>query len=120
MKRVQANVNVTERQGLLTAQISGEIDLANAGEVLGQLERAVPNAALGLIVDLSDIEYLDSKGVHMLLQLEERLRTHGQFLRVVMPEISPIRRILRLAHLEEEVPIDNTLDESIAAARAAR
>jgi anti-anti-sigma factor len=114
------DLKIAEREGVLTVQITGEIDLANAADVLGQLERAVPNAALGLIADLTGIEYLDSKGVHMLLQLDERLSAHGQFLRVVMPDGSPIRRILRLAHLDEQVPIDNSLTDSMAAVKPAR
>ena len=39
------------------ARIEGEIDISNAADVRDALEQLVGNAALGLVVDLSDVRY---------------------------------------------------------------
>jgi len=48
------------------ARITGDIDLSNVEEWTATLEAAVPNHALGLVVDLSGVTYLDSTGIRLL------------------------------------------------------
>jgi anti-anti-sigma factor len=104
---------------VIVARITGEIDLSNARDVGDTLAGAVPNTALGLVIDLTATEYLDSSGVHLLFELAERLQRRQQRLRVVVPEGGPIRRVLRIVELDAAVPILPTVDEAVAQIRAA-
>ena len=57
-----------EQQGMLcVVRVHGEIDLSNAHEVSSAIGSAMGQEARGLVVDLSDITYLDSAGVALLL-----------------------------------------------------
>ena len=104
---------------VIVARITGEIDLSNAGDVGETLGAAVPNTALGLVIDLTATSYLDSSGVHLLFDLGERLQRRQQQLRVVVPQGGPIRRVLRIVELDLAVPVDASVDEAVEQIRAA-
>jgi anti-anti-sigma factor len=103
---------------VVVARLSGEIDLSNAAQVGEDLSAGVPNSALGLVIDLTATEYLDSSGVHLVFDLAERLQRRQQQLRVVVPDGAPIRRVLRIVELDGAVPVLATVDEAVAQIRA--
>jgi anti-anti-sigma factor len=81
------------------ARIEGELDMSNVDTFADQLGRSVPNEALGLYLDLSGVTYLDSAGVRLLFGLGRKMRERQQQLRLVVPDDSPIRRVLVLTHI---------------------
>ena len=100
----------TETVGrLVVAKIDGEIDLSNAAELGAVIASRVPNEALGLVIDLTKIEYVDSAGIHVLFELRDRLKTRGQEIRLVIPPGSRIFEALRLAHVAAVVPVFENL-----------
>ena len=62
------------RAPTVIATLAGEIDLANAdvGEEL--ILAGVPSEADRLILDLSEVAYLDSAGIRLILGVNERLQ----------------------------------------------
>ncbi|MEO5666193.1 MAG: STAS domain-containing protein [Nocardioides sp.] len=83
----------------------GEIDLSNVAEVLSAVISAVPHDAALVVLDLSDVTYLDSAGISMLFKLAERLGYSRQPLRLVVPPDSPIRAVLELTNLTSVIPV---------------
>ena len=73
-----ANLDVASANGVVVATLSGEIDLSNAAQITRAVVGGVPNEAVGLVMDLSDVAYLDSAGVRMLAELERRLGWRSQ------------------------------------------
>jgi anti-anti-sigma factor len=108
------NVTIAGDDGVVVASLSGEIDLSNAAEITHALLGGVPNEALGLVIDLSEVSYLDSAGVRMLAELDHRLGWRAQALRVVAPEVSRSRRVLEIAGLERVL----SLETSVVTARS--
>jgi anti-sigma B factor antagonist len=113
-------LRIRDQEGIQIASLEGEIDIANASEVRDQLFALLSNRPSGLIVDLSDVSYLDSRGVHVMLELAERMKIRHQALRIVVPEGAMIRRILLLTHLDSVVPLDYTVDDAAARLRPER
>lgn len=60
-----------ERDGDQRFRLCGELDLANADDAYGQLEPAVREYG-GLCLDLSQLTFIDSQGIHVLLELAKR------------------------------------------------
>lgn len=112
-----AQVRASEHDGVPIVRVEGEVDLTNADEVRQALLRAVGNAAHGLVVDLSLTSYLDSRGIHLLFEVSQRLRSRQQTLCVVLPEQSPLRRLLALASLDSAISIDARVDDAVAKIR---
>ncbi len=95
-----AELKVEPWNAVIYASLSGEVDMSNAEELRQDLSEMTPNDALGLVLDLSDVVYLDSAGIHLIHRLREALRARGQRLQLVIPADSLINDTLRLAGLD--------------------
>lgn len=104
-----------ERQGTVClVRVHGEIDLSNAQEVSSAIGSVMGQEARWLVVDLSDITYLDSSGVALLLRLSERLQTRRRQLHLVVPRGSPVRRVLVFTGLPRVIPVEERLEDALA------
>jgi anti-anti-sigma factor len=111
------DVAIEDRDGVVIAQVSGELDIAGASSTGEQIAGAVPTAARGLIVDFSRLEFIDSSGVAMLFGLARRLNGRRQQLRVVAPEGGPVGRVLDIVEFERAAPIVGDLDTALGELR---
>lgn len=102
-------IEATDIQDGRLVSVVGEIDLSNVAEVLGAVISAVPHDAALVVVDLSDVTYLDSAGISMLFRLAERLGYSRQPLRLVVPPDAPIRAVLELTSLTSVIPVVESL-----------
>ena len=109
-----ADIHFRPEGGAMVAHLTGEIDLSNAREIGAALEQATPNHALALVLDLTDIEYLDSAGIQLIFRLRKRVRARGQGLRIVVPDDSPTRDALRLAGVGNHVPTVATVQGALS------
>ena len=100
-------------------RLRGAIDILNAGTLYDELLGAITQDALGLVVDLSDVEHLDSAGIRLIYRVASRLGPRRQDLRVVAPVRSPVRRVLALSHIDSCAPVTTTVEEAVADIRVA-
>jgi anti-anti-sigma factor len=107
-----ADIHVEQDGDIVIAVLSGEIDPSNARVLGRELTAAIPNAAMGVVLDLSAVQYLDSSGVQLLFELAERLEGRQQRLAVAVPEGAPARRVLEIVALDETTPVALTRDEA--------
>lgn len=108
------------RQQVVIARAVGEIDMSNTADLRSAITEATPTAAAGVVLDLTDVDYIDSAGIHLLYRLGEVLRNRGQALRVVVPPTSPTSDALRLAGVKRHVDVVEELDEGLRAVAAGR
>jgi anti-anti-sigma factor len=110
-----------ERDGdLVVATISGEVDPSNARSLGRDLTERVPNDAMGVVLDLTDVEYLDSSGVQMVFELAERLEARQQRLAVVVPQGAPAWRVLDIVSVEATAPLVGTREDAVRRLSAER
>ena len=105
-----------ERDGdVAIAIIGGEVDLATgssfADEVLGKM----PNECCALVVDLSDLDYIDSAGVRSLFEIAAALDRRDQPFALAVPHDSLLRSVLKITRVEEVATICSKRDEALAA-----
>ena len=115
-----ADLAVEQRDDVVVARVDGEIDRSNAEDIAGALFGAVPNIALGLVLDLSATTYIDSAGVHLLFGMASRLRRRQQQLHAVVPPGAHIARVLSVVALDRTVPLHATVDDAVAECRRQR
>jgi anti-anti-sigma factor len=113
-----AEIAVERTGDTVVARLTGEVDMTNAGYIGDELTRAVPNEALGLVVDLTGTRYLDSAAVELLFELARRLARRRQQLSLALPDSSPLRRVLLLTDVQSAAPIHETVEEALAQAQA--
>jgi|GraSoiStandDraft_4_1057263.scaffolds.fasta_scaffold1489394_1 anti-anti-sigma factor len=113
-----AQIDTRAEDNAIVVSIVGEVDISNASDIGSTLEGSVPQHALGLILDLSRATYIDSAGVHLLFRLGGRLTRRRQQLRVVVPDTTPIYKIVNLAGLGWTVPHDRSVGEALTKLKA--
>ncbi len=108
-----ADVRVELRDEVPVARVEGEVDISNVHEVGTALGEAVPNSAVGLVVDLSQTDHLDSSGLRLFYELHRRLTGRGQGLRLVVPQGALVMQVISLTGLDEAVPVHETVERAL-------
>ena len=101
------------------ARLMGEIDLSNVDDLTGSVEAAVSNRALGVVLDLTDVTYLDSTGLRLIFRMLRKLQDRQQVLRLVVPDDALILRVLCLGGVPDVVTVSSRLDDALLGARGA-
>lgn len=104
-----AQLQLDEADGITVATVHGEIDLSNAAELEMAISHAVGNEAVGLVVDLASVDYLDSSGVTLLFNLARRVSRRQQEFVVVVPGEAHVREILTLSGATEALELHDSL-----------
>ncbi len=110
-------IEVAREDDVVVARLEGDIDLANTPTLSATILEAIPNDALGLVVDLGDVRYIDSVGIRMLFTFVRSLHDSRQGMAVAVPPDSPVRKLLKITHLDEAAVFRATIDEAIVALR---
>jgi anti-sigma B factor antagonist len=100
-------VNVTINQAnadRIEAAISGEMDADNCAEVGATLLEAGPTAAT-MLLDTSQLGFLDSSGISELLRIHDAMESAGGTLRLIDPTDN-VRRVLEITGLLETFGLD--------------
>jgi anti-anti-sigma factor len=112
-------LEIEEHGDVVVARVTGELDLAGAPATGESIAESVPTSARGLVVDFSDLEFIDSSGVAMLFSLARQFDVRRQQLRVVASPDGMVARVLELVEFGRAAPIDADLDEALANLRTA-
>lgn len=112
-----ARMDLQSVERVVVARIDGDIDTSNAQELGDAIVASMSNDMLGVVLDLTPLDYIDSSGVHLILGLESRLRQRRQEVRTVVPEDAPLRAVLDLTAVHKSVPVHADREEAVAAIR---
>ena len=100
-----------DRGGYVIAALSGELGIASAPALRGQL-RSLLRAASHLLIDLSAVERADASGLAVLVGSRRRARLLGGSLRLAAP--SPeVARVLSATGLNQHLDIFPTVRAAI-------
>jgi anti-anti-sigma factor len=92
----------TRREGdSVTVAVAGEIDLATADNLDAAIRDAEKTEIGRIVVDLSDLSFLDSTGLEVLLQASVRHRQDGNRLIFVPSKHDSVTRLIALTHTSE-------------------
>ncbi len=98
---------------LALVAVSGELDLHTAGCLEARIEEAGTVGADTVLVELSEISFIDSAGLAVLVRETERLEGDGHAL-VLVTNDPRIRRIVEVTGLNRVLRIYATLHDALA------
>lgn len=110
--RELASVSLGRSEGIVLAEVSGEIDLSNAEDLRDEIAQWATNEDRGVIVDLTSVTYADSAGMNLLFVLARQLKDHGQIFGAVVPSESQPRRAFDVVGMADQIPMFETLAEA--------
>jgi len=101
-------LNVYEdKQGRTVLAARGELDALTTPHFGAAVGEAVRTGESDLVIDLRRATFIDSTGLHVLLNAQRRLTRSGRRLSVVC-DGSPVRRALELARLTETLGLQRS------------
>ena len=97
----------------LVFKLRGSLDLATAPTVRAALTDAADKGGHHLIVDLSQLEFLDSTGLSVLIGAHRRAAERGGSLRLIVQD-GPISRLLNITGLVAVFAVYHSLTDAKA------
>jgi len=97
---------------ILVVEVAGEVDMATSPQVTEAVE-AAPDGCRRVVVDLSEVTFLDSSGLNSLVGSRRSLGARGIELRVVSPSDHVVRRVFEIAQLTDELGVVETFDAAL-------
>jgi anti-sigma B factor antagonist len=104
---------VEGEDGVCVVRLGGELDLYNAQSVRDALARACAGEPQRLVVDLSEVEFIDSTALGVLVEARTKLANRRALL-LAAPQLET-RRALEISGLDRHFGLHETLDEALAA-----
>jgi anti-sigma B factor antagonist len=101
-------------------EVAGEVDLLTAATLGHHIDDEVRRGQDDLVIDLTATQFVDSAGLHILLNAQRRLTRRGRRLAIIC-QAGPVRRVFELARLIDTLRVFGSLREyrEAAASRAA-
>jgi len=84
--------------------VTGEVDMASVSELRAAVDSALADGTAELWIDLSRTGFMDSGGLHVLLDARRRLRDLNRRLAVICPG-GAVRRLFEVAGVVEWLPV---------------
>ena len=84
--------------------IEGEIDVSNASEVRDALDNALADGYKEVEADFSEVDYIDSTGIGVLVGVAHRAQESGSMLIVARPQKN-VERVFTLLGVEKDLNV---------------
>jgi anti-anti-sigma factor len=102
--------------GLALVSVSGELDLASVDELRTTLATAAAAGSSSVVVDVSDVSFIDSTALAALLRSNDELSSAGVQMVMACPP-GPVRRLLTMTSLDDRLTLAPDRSGALAQAR---
>jgi anti-sigma B factor antagonist len=104
---------IDRQNGAVVIHLVGELDLYNAPEVREALLELCAEKPERLVVDLGDVDFVDSTALGVLIEARTKLENRQSFL-LAAPGLET-HRALTISGLDQHLSVHETVDAALAA-----
>jgi anti-anti-sigma factor len=90
--------------------VAGELDILTVTKLVARLEDAIRRRQGDVVIDLSEADFIDSMGLHALLNVQRRLIRQARTLTVICPP-GAVRNAIELARLAEPLGVVSSIED---------
>ncbi|MFG2005436.1 STAS domain-containing protein [Spirillospora sp. NPDC048911] len=112
-------VTAEPHDGLTVVRLRGELDIANADDLRRELHAARREHGDIMILDLEDLEFMDSHGLSVIISCYKVTTAAGGGVSLAAPR-PIVRRTLEVTGLTGRLTVFDSLDEAVAVRLAER
>jgi anti-sigma B factor antagonist len=111
----QAGLRTTceHHQDAAVLSVHGEVDLGTAPTLREALLSVLERETGPVVVDLSEVPFMDSTGVHILLEAPRQLESPNRSLAIVCREGSQVHRLLALVGLLDALTVHGSRESAV-------
>jgi anti-anti-sigma factor len=113
----QPELQIDYHDAVPVARLGGDIDIVYVPGLRERLLTAIRNHDLGLVIDLTQVRYIDSAAINVLFELAERLGTRQLRLALVVPADGLVDRVLSIVDVAAVATVQRSLDAALEAVR---
>jgi anti-sigma B factor antagonist len=104
---------VDRKDGAVVVHLTGELDLYNAPAMRDALFAVADESPDRLVVDLTDVEFIDSTALGVLIEARTRLSNRRAFL-LASPRLET-HRALQVSGLDRHLSVHESVDSALEA-----
>jgi anti-sigma B factor antagonist len=103
---------IETRDGGVVVHLAGELDLYNAPEVRAALEEVAGSNPARVVVDLAEVEFVDSTVLGVLIEARRRFEERAAFLLAAPGH--EVRRALEVSGLDRHLRVVESVDDAFS------
>ncbi len=104
----ELTIGVEANADTRVVSLCGELDLANA-DAFESILRGLEDEGVAILIDLSELEFIDSTGLTVLVGAATRCREDSNRLRM-LPGSAQVQRVFELTGLDKALPFVDRAD----------
>ena len=116
--RMRAEIDQETIDAGVAIHVSGELDLATAGDLEEAVQGALSEPSGPLVIDFTDCGFIDSSVLSVLVKVSRRLNGSMPTRFAIVARDQPLE-VLRLTRLDHDIPVFATFADALGALRAA-
>ncbi|WP_413701770.1 STAS domain-containing protein [Psychromonas sp. KJ10-10] len=96
--------NITDASGDLIVQLSGEMDALGCSQIRKELETLAQQTHSHTLLDINNINFIDSSGIGAIVFLFKRLKEQGRTLEIIGVQGQP-QELMKLLRIDSAIPL---------------
>lgn len=101
-----------QKDEVSVVEVAGDIELSNASQLRADLRSVCEAEPCNIIVDMSQVTFIDSTGIGVLVGALKRTREHNGSFALICPQ-PRVRRVFEITGLLQALPLFNSMDEAL-------
>ena len=93
-----------------TLTVAGEVDLASSPELDAAIIAAIESGAASVVVDLTDVSFMDSSGLGVIVRGLKRCREADKDLDLVITN-ERVLKVFGITGLDQVIPIHDSIED---------
>jgi anti-sigma B factor antagonist len=114
-RRGGATLTVEEIDGAAVLRVGGELDLLTVPDLQARVYEAIAATSGAVVADLTEVQFLSSSGLTLLLGLQSDLAARDRPLRLVVGGSKAVSRPLLITGLDRLLELHPDLDAALDA-----
>ena len=107
------SVDLSEEGDLTILTVRGELDAYSAATLDAAFDEALADGAQQLVLDLTEVGFMDSAGLHVLFAVQREISSRDGALAIVAGDAPQVRRLLEVVAPREALPVVATRDAAL-------
>jgi anti-sigma B factor antagonist len=109
----EISIEIQTTSDVPVVRLTGELDIDQAVRVREHLDKVIDAGTVRLVIDLSDVSYIDSTGLGMLVAVHKRLIAEQGFYVLTVPRASQ-RKVFEITGLSTVLVIVESLEDALS------
>ncbi len=110
---IELTLNMESLPGGKLVKIAGSVGVTEAEVLRSRLAEVASSGELNIVIDLSEMDFISSPGLTVLLKLAQRARTWEGSVNLVNPR-PMIRDLLTRTRLTEIFPVHDSVEQAMS------